>query len=363
MNKGGKMRYLVDLTQRQADEIGKLINTGKYQTVAQFICAAVENQIYIETSEESLHHQFFAENSGIETVTVPKPVFKNENIMIMLKEIQSKPKTVPMPAFNKLTLSSYFKAPEEKTWLWGQMNKILPIKIGLRVLYANIENEQWIELEEYAKRSAEIAAELGTIIRKYEDSKGKKRYDRISAGLPDKKEFKSKERYKNHFLGYMRKDEALEGAMPFLRFVNLKKDEKDKALIGLTKAGLDFAQLENSVLDLNNFDSSFTAKEVDFYLDHILKNVIGESMAIKWLLLKLKNDIAEREKLNEELKKEFGHIWKNAPGNNVSDAVINTQRAGLMARMFELGLIEREKQGLNVTYKVSSRGETFLKTG
>jgi len=40
--------------------------------------------------------------------------------------------------------------------------------------------------------------------------------------------------------------------------------------------------------------------------------------------------------------------------------VINTQRAGLMARMFELGLIEKEKDGVKVSYKISNRGMRFL---
>jgi predicted transcriptional regulator len=54
------------------------------------------------------------------------------------------------------------------------------------------------------------------------------------------------------------------------------------------------------------------------------------------------------------LKKEFGGIWA------ASDAVINTQRAGLMARMFELGLIEKEKDGVKVNYKISDKGKSFL---
>jgi predicted transcriptional regulator len=31
-----------------------------------------------------------------------------------------------------------------------------------------------------------------------------------------------------------------------------------------------------------------------------------------------------------------------------------------MARMFELGLIEKEKDGVKVSYKISNRGKRFL---
>jgi hypothetical protein len=154
----------------------------------------------------------------------------------------------------------------------------------------------------------------------------------------------------------MRKDGTLDGAMPYLRFVNLNKDEKGKVLIGLTEPGLNFAKLDNPVIDSQDFERSLNEKEVDFYLDHIPKNVKGESSATKWLLEKLSNGLNEREEINKELKKEFGQIW------GASEAVINTQRAGLMARMFELGLIEKDKKGIGpaVIYKITDRGKKFL---
>lgn len=347
------MRYVVDITQKQADDIENLINKGQYRSFAQFITTAIENQIYIEKSEIS-GEKFESRNKAVRGVSQPDVIIRDGN-KISILEIKSQPKSVSMPAFQQLSCFSQ-KFEEEKCWLWGQTNKILPMKIGLRVLYAIIGSEQWIELEEYRNKAADIAADFGTIIRKYEDKKSKMRDERISAGLPDEKEFKSKVRYKSHFLAYMRKDETLDGAMPYLRFANLNKDEKGKVLIGLTEPGLDFAKLDNPVLDLTDFEKSFNEKEVDFYLDHISKNVKGESSAIKWLLNKLANGLKEREEINQELKKELGQIWQ------ASDAVINTQRAGLMARMFELGLIGKDKKGAGpgIIYKITDRGKTFL---
>jgi hypothetical protein len=260
-----------------------------------------------------------------------------------------------MPTFQQLACF-FQKFEEEKCWLWGQVNKILPIKMGLRVLYAALDSGQWIDLEGYRNKAADAAADFGTMIRKYEDKKNKLRDEKISAGLPGQEEFKSKVRYKSHFLAYMRKEGALDGAMPYLRFVNLNKDEKGRILIGLTEPGLNFAKLDNPVIDHQDFETGFNEKEVDFYLDHISKNVRGECSAIKWLLNKLVNGLKEREEINEELKKELGQIWQ------ASDAVINTQRAGLMARMFELGLIDKEKKGVGagVVYKITDRGKKFL---
>ena len=347
------MRYVVDITQKQADEVENLIKRGQYRSFAQFITTALENQIYIENSEVA-EEKFGGRSRSTNKLSQPDVIVKDESKIILL-EIKSQPKPVTMPTFQQLSCFSQ-DLQEEKCWLWGQVNKILPVKIGLRVLYAIIGSEQWIELEEYRNKAAEIAAGFGTIIRRYEDKKHKMRDERISAGLPDEEEFKSKVRYKSHFLAYMRKDETLDGAMPYLRFVNLNKDERGKILIGLTEPGLNFAKLDNPVINVQGFEKSFNEKEVDFYLEHISKNVKTECSATKWLLKKLSNGLNEREEINQELKKEFGQMW------SASDAVINTQRAGLMARMFELGLIEKEKKGVGpgVIYKIADRGNKFL---
>lgn len=348
------MRYFVDVTQRQADEVNKLIKIGKYQSIVQFISTAIENQIYLENFVE-LPQQAGFDKKDYEISGNLDTDITTEVKRIMLSEIKSQPRTVPMPTFSVLS-ASLSKVAEDKSWLWGQTNRILPIKIGLRVLYSLIDSEQRIDLEKFRNKAAHIAAWFGSEIRNYENKLNKIRDERISAGLPKEEEFKSILRYKSHFLAYMRKDGKLDGAMPFLKFVNLIKDEKGKILIGLTEAGLNFAKLDNPVIERYDFEKSFDQKEIDFYLEHVSINVQGESCAIKWLLTKLVNGIVKREAIIDELKKDFGQIWQLD-----SDKVLNTQRAGLIARMFELGLINKEKDGIEVKYIISPLGESYLK--
>jgi len=343
------MRYLVDLSQQQAESIQRLMQAGKYPSVAQFISAAVENQIHIENDIGTV--PVTKEANGFDAKNHFTPLV---GLQASLTVIKGKPQTVNPPNFSELAASSY-GISEDKSWLWGQTNKLLPVKVGLRALYSFVDDSQWADLEEFRKIAANIAANLGSTIKQYEKEKNKKRDDRISAGLPDNDNFKSKERYKSHFLGYMRKDGLMEGAMPFLRFVNLNRNDKGVVCIGLTKAGLQFAKLDNPSIK-GTFDKSFSEEEINLYLEHISKNVPGESNAIIWLLRKLKEGVIERTKLNSEIKQGFGKIWKDA-----SDAVINTQRAGLMARMFELELINKAKEGITVSYGISEKGEKFLK--
>jgi len=355
------MRYFIDVSEWQAAEINKLIKIGKYQNIAQFISAAIENQIYLENSVGLSQQDFLNKKDSDIYINLAKTI-NTENTelkRITLGEINSQPKTVSMPSFSILS-ASLFNIAEDKSWLWGQTNRILPIKIGLRVLYSMIDSEQWIDLERFRDKAAHVATLFGTKIRKYEDALGKIRSDRISAGLPKEGEVKSINRYKSHFLAYMRKDEKLDGAMTFLRFVNLNKDEKGKILIGLTDGGLNFAKLDSPVMDHNDFEKSFFQTEINFYLDHVLKNVKGESSAIKWLLTKLVNGMVTRDEIIDELRKDFSQTWQYN-SKKFSDKVLNTQRAGLIARMFELGLIRKEKDGIEVKYIISPLGESYFK--
>ena len=350
------MRYIVDVGQHQADRIAELVNEGKYQSVAQFILAAIENQIYIEGSPD-VKLTYENKEDGFSSTVAGKYETKfntQENDIISVKNIKGGPQIVPAPKFSDLVASTY-NMEEERCWLWGQSNKIFPVKIGLRVLYKLLGSEQWIDLDDYREKAALIASSFGTKIRLYEKRNHRTRDERISAGLPMEKEFKSIHRYKNHFLAYMRKDEKLDGPMPFLKFVNLKKTERGRVVIGLTEYGASFARIENPIVDAGSFEKSFGDKEIEFYLEHITKNVRGECFAFKWVLTRVRDGISNGDSLNKSLSEEMKSFWKG-----VTPAVVNTQRAGLMARMFELGLLNKKKQGVAVTYVVSKSGQKFL---
>ncbi|PIP68371.1 MAG: hypothetical protein COW92_01665 [Candidatus Omnitrophica bacterium CG22_combo_CG10-13_8_21_14_all_43_16] len=387
------MRYVIDVTQKQVDYISRLVNLGRYSSTAQFILTAMENQLYIEEGDEvtklptnklangnsTIHIKEYTNNPtdypGIDVDVVPS-----------LTDIRSnKVKTMSYPRFEDLACSIKRGKTlnESDAWLWGQVNRIFPIKLGLRILLASLGKEETVELESFRTKAGEIALAYGKMLRGHERHEKKIRVERVSAGLPidisdneyreltiaklgkntrvgeidaylQQEEFKSTNRYRAQFLASMRKDGKLEGAMPYLRFVSLKKHEDGKVYIGVTNAGLDFACLKNPIIDDKNFDASLADKEKEYYLEHVYKNVKGEHAAIQWLLKKIESGINRREQINDRLKAELNPKWED------SDLVINTQRAGLMARMFELGLIGRDKEGVSVEYKVTTNGMQLI---
>lgn len=348
--KGNKMRYIVDLSQNHVNEISYLINKGRYQNFAQFIMAAVENQIHIEKTEIEEKDLPETLQKNYET----KKHYQKKKPSIDLSIPTTLPGIIPPPNFSELACS-LDERDEEQCWLWGQINKIFPVKLGLRALLNLLDAEESMELEKFRDKAAEVAVSIGQKIHNYEIGENIKRDNRISTGLPiGAEEYKSKMRYKGHFLAIMRKDRKLDGALTFLRFVNLIRNDNGAIKIGLTEAGLQFACLENPVIDKNVFNASLDKTEISFYLDHVYKNVKGEFTAIKWLLEKLQSGLKHNEEINQELKIGFGDAW------GASDAVINTQRAGLMARMIELGFIARYRKGVRVYYYISESGKEIL---
>jgi len=59
--------------------------------------------------------------------------------------------------------------------------------------------------------------------------------------------------------------------------------------------------------------------------------------------------------INKELRREMATAWEET-----SEAVVNTQRASLIAIIFEFGLIDKENKGINVVYKITELGNKFL---
>jgi hypothetical protein len=345
------MKYLVDLSHRQADKIHKYLNDGRYSSFGQFMNAAIENQFHLE-DEGDPNGAILANNPAI-TISANQNQHTSGIIdKYKIINLNRQRICIPAPEFENLVLCTQNKL-EKNTWIWGQINKLLPVKIGLRILQSMLESNRLVNLNEFLSAAAIEASRIGDIVREHEKRNHKDRDDKISAGLPHFSDEKSQTRYKFQFLVYQRKDGLLDGAMALLRFCNLEK-KGGKLYIGITDQGEIFSNESNPTLDDENFDLAFNQSEIDLYLNHLTKYVTSEATAIKWLLGKVNEGLNDRSTLNAELMKDCGKLW------HATDPIINTQRSGITARVFELGLIDKEKNGKNVTYRVTERGLKYI---
>ena len=121
------------------------------------------------------------------------------------------------------------------------------------------------------------------------------------------------------------------------------------------------AELRNPVLDSEGGTSTekFSEAEIDFLIDHIWNHLPVEVFAFTATLSAISSGDATPESLDLALKK----YLPSRVDKPFTDAFLTTQRAGVISRMADLGLVSRTRSGPNVTYVVNYRGAEFLKRG
>jgi hypothetical protein len=149
------------------------------------------------------------------------------------------------------------------------------------------------------------------------------------------------------------------GMLVDLKLVNHDKHKSPRIL--LTEPGWRFAQLSNPILDGSDRESGskFSAEEMEFMLSHIAVAVPVEDFAFKATLSSITSGSDTPEALDAALKK-YLPVRKEKP---FTDAFLTTQRAGVISRMADLGLVSRNRSGSNVKYLVTIRGEQFMERG
>ncbi len=342
------MRYLIDLPRNVIEEIRKILNEKDYGNINEFILTAIENQLALESSE------IIDEDLFSSTMRIPKHPKKIEE---KIKEINYsdlldvnnliKIKVYDPPQKSDL---EYPNIPYANDWLWGQINRIFPVKVALRVLLKmQNENDNSVKLNDYLNYASEVANKLGTRLNNIDNEMQRKRDEKVSIALPIGGTEKTISRYKNHFLIFQRtKDRVLDGALARLKFANINID----GFIRLTEKGLEFAKLLNPIIDENLYSNiSLSQDEKVFYIKYIKENVIEELNPFRTILTLISKGYTEVTAMNNEIKK-IKPKW--------TDATITTQRAGTLGRLFELGLVEKMKKGVNVTYKTTNKSKLLI---
>lgn len=352
------MRILVDLPENQVKRIQQYLDKGTYTDLSSFLVAAIESQMELEknavlSQKNNLQTSLLSEKSIFMT-----DLSLNDSDYATISNERFP--TIPPPKWEKLCIQKNIS--EEKTWTWGQINRIFPVKLAVRALLKLIVAKMKKRSDEifsgkvpydfYVDYACEVARTIGAEIEKREENE---RGEKVSAALPiGDDESKAKARFKNQFLITMRRDGTLDGALARFKFANLEEDN-GALYIALTDAGYAFAKEENPVLDHSSMRAAFQEKEVAFLLAHVKNEVPGEYNAISWLLTTISKGINKRPDINDALK-----AYTSKERYHWSESVINTQRAGLISRVAELDLITREKNGLEVTYGLSDSGEKVL---
>ena len=354
------MKIVVDIPDALVGRTKQVVDDEGYENPQEFVTTAIENQLELEESDAK---GFKTLNEAVTEFDAGAPSSSDEpeqeiepNIGtdgLGQREYDTVP-TVTPPDEDRLATSP----------LWGQYNKIFPTKLVVRRL-ANVIQKQnedrtsipqdgirWINLNQFRKETGELARNYGLQIKEYDEEHSRGRGEKLSAGLPTGEDpEKSVGRFQTHFVGRAKQDESLVGAAPSLLLVDITAE--DVSRVGITEVGLTFAELYNPLLDMGpEADEPLSADEQDFYMDHVRQNLPVEHKA----MVTAATAIADGNDRPDELTNRIAQLEKSW-----SESKANTMRSGIVSRMHELGLIERERVGQRgIAYKLTDSGEVLL---
>ena len=247
------------------------------------------------------------------------------------------------------------------SWIFGQYNKLLPVKASCRALLRiTAKRDHGASINEVAQGIAEDAAQLGDYLANHDIRHQIGRDESLATAFPrtGHDAEKGRIRYANQFVGYVNSLGRLSSLPHEYRLVGLAPG--NEALLLLTKQGMEFARLENPILDSCQSDPTqkFSPEEIDFLLEHIRCSIPVERYAFFILLKAIADGANNPDKLAERIRA----FMPTESTRSLKPSFITSQRSGALSRMSDLGLIERIRNGVRVSYVVTEQGKQFIES-
>lgn len=348
--------HLIDITQKYLQAIERLVGSGRYESLEQFVEVAIRNQIVYETqmagSRASVSQQ--AQRRAIDT-----EILNLDRGWGRTKEIDhSKLAVRPSWAFADFVITPFPNVKPTTRPLWGQFYRFLPVKLAVRLL-ARAQSEQPPEIKEFFDKAVAEALDLADQLRLIGDAKRSSNGLSLAAGLPsgERDWRKSSERFFSQYVGRVRSDGTLDGFLAALGFATLHQKDK-KLLIGLTNSGIEFSSLPNPILDDGDIIQPLSNEEVSFLIAHIAHQMPGESDQVREIVQSISQGIDTPKELDSHLNTYYRTRY---PDEKWTEAKVSVMRAGAISRLAEMGVINVAKKGARVKYKLVEQWRKSLK--
>jgi hypothetical protein len=319
------------------DAVELALAGGNYRDMQQFFVAAVRNQLALETSvglEEPLAppNPSTAPPSTTKTLTEAPSVSTSDNLPAMLAAVP----TAAAPA-----LPAPVSLDDQTAVLWGQVNRVLPIAVGVRVLaHLSAERANGVPVEEWHETATSVAVALRSQLRELDETAGRRHGSLWSTAFPDDTPA-SAHRYVNQFLGLPKRDGLSDGGAAFLGFITFDRGD---TVATLTTAGAKWASFTNPLFDDGASPTrTFSVEETAFFINHLKRYRSAELELLRHIAVLVEQG-RSRTQLDEALAAEHPQ-WQK---------YIATMRAGALGRLSDLGLLERTRRGLTVDYSLTS---------
>lgn len=316
------MRVIANLDPGTYDKVERLVETGDYQDVNQFIRVAVQNQISIEGEG----------SAGGQTPEQTTPWGR----------------TVP----EGIPVDERFEMPRDDLLFFQQYYRFFPLVVVLvELAEQTAQNEGPIRLSKFRTIMKASAEPIRDRIKSWENENDVKRKNRKSTGLPKidvKNPEYSMKRFLDHYVGRIRQRDgqpiSFGNETAFISYRPM--DEEDECLVQLTPEGRDLVKLGNPLLQSGPENPPLSPEEAEYIVDHIRENLDEEYR----FMSKVHEIIAEidDETYTSEIDR-FRDFLVSSPGleDDPSDDRVRSMTAGVLSRMVELGLLDRgRKRGI-----------------
>lgn len=367
-----------DCSARTKDLLDKFLETEDFSNYSDVISCALENLAVLETrvkNEGSLVMDggaVWEKGYSSENVARHKTrKFENESSEIV-NAVTGAPARIPeifklnFPSDNSPDLKDAPPCSWEKgeavplnKWMFGQFNKLLPLKAVCRALaHIQLKEGGGVSVEGASTLIANESLDLARYLIKRDLDCNRIRDDAWATAFPKpagKNWQKGRTRFANQFVGSSNKKGVVTGMPIEMRLINQSKDKKPK--IWLTQKGWDFAQMKNPILDGNGeAKNKFTDEEITFLLNHISQSVPQEYFAYKAITEGISNKNNTPEKLDKYLERNISYDSENKS----TPSFLSNQRSGAISRMVDLKLVIRKRRGVNVTYEELKRSKELF---
>lgn len=356
---------------RQLDDV---IAASGYRDYSEFILVAIANQLLLH-SRASVSPSFVIEPIGngapaLEGLTrrsdgpaisqhlTPADLVTSDSVPELFRPPPppSKRHRLARPPSDIFTNGE--SVPVER-WIFGQYNRLLPAKASCRAI-ANLQQQHpdGLDLDATASQIAREARLLGVVLERKDAARESDRDERLATAFPlPTNEEKGIARFANQFVGAINSHGQLSGLPASLKLIGRADSKKRRVL--LTEAGWNFAVLKNPCIDSHLDDPAqrLSLEEKKFLCDHIKRDIPQEASAFDTIIKLIEEGHTTPDALDNALKERI------SAGFDASPSFVATQRTGAISRMTDLGLVDRRRDGVRVTYVLTKQGSKFSSNG
>jgi hypothetical protein len=312
----------INIDQRLYQAALEAVTSGNYNDLQQFFLVAAENQLTLEASIRS----GAPNHASPDPDAPPTP---ESSVPATVRTIRIAEAGLPQPR----------RLADLNTVLWGQVNRLLPIAAGVRVLAHLSTEREAVPVSIWHDAATDAALVLRTHLRILDQAAGRRHGNLWATAFPDDTPA-SAQRYVSQFLGFP-KTGLSDGGAAFLGFVDFDSEE---GAARLTTSGAEWAAFQNPVFDDSaTSEHTFTPVETTFYLSHLERYRPGELLLLRRIARQVEKGLS-RVQLDEALIADYPGWTK----------YVETMRAGALGRLSDLGLLERTRRGTTVDYALTN---------